>query len=124
MKFSITVLTSVAAALVASAPVTPGKIDTPALPIENPLERVVEAFFKGSSIDAEAENKVEDKAVAEAMEDADAKTAAGSQKRDAEAKPHWTTYGYYEPQKRDAVAEADAEAKPHWTTYGYYEPQK
>ncbi|KAI5909318.1 hypothetical protein K4G61_g3006 [Candida parapsilosis] len=122
MKFSIAVLTAIAAALVASAPVASKEAEVPALPVDNVLERVVEAFFNGPSIDAEIKDKTA----------ADVKGVVGSQKREAEAKPHWTTYaeakphwttyGYYEPQKRDANAEA--EAKPHWTTYGYYEPQK
>ncbi|KAI5904375.1 hypothetical protein K4G60_g3533 [Candida parapsilosis] len=111
MKFSIAVLTAIAAALVASAPVASKEAEVPALPVDNVLERVVEAFFNGPSIDAEIKDKTA--ADVKGVRDANA---------EAEAKPHWTTYGYYEPQKRDANAEA--EAKPHWTTYGYYEPQK
>ncbi|KAI5950309.1 hypothetical protein CANMA_005364 [Candida margitis] len=106
MRFSIAVLTTLAAVLVASAPVTSTESEAPALPVDNVLERVAEAFFDSSGIDAEVEQTP------------GAREVIGEQKRDAEAKPHWTTYGYYEPQKRDA------EAKPHWTTYGYYEPQK
>jgi len=57
MKFSIAVLTAIAAALVASAPVASKEAEVPALPVDNVLERVVEAFFNGPSIDAEIKDK-------------------------------------------------------------------
>ncbi|ABN67449.1 mating factor alpha precursor, partial [Scheffersomyces stipitis CBS 6054] len=50
----------------------------------------------------------------------EAAASEGKSKRDANAW-HWTSYGVFEPGKRDANANA---APWHWTSYGVFEPGK
>lgn len=41
---------------------------------------------------------------------------------DAEAKFHWMTYRFFQPNLRKREANADAEAKFHWMTYRFFQP--
>ncbi|KAI5965673.1 uncharacterized protein KGF55_001035 [Candida pseudojiufengensis] len=158
MKFSTTILFTLAAALVASVPIDPNS-NTTTTTLSNKIQldgqenlrpEIGDAFIDETGAlwvleGDETPTETNDKRDAEADARVIFKNPAEFWKKyfsnNGKSKPHYTSYGPFEPQKRDAEADArvifknpaefwkkyfsnNGKSKPHYTSYGPFEPQK